>query len=122
MKRYINSLKSWLYSLIRENMDDQQVRELHLEIVTALKNILSKTNIKNANNISDIAYIKAYAYHTNIDRAARQIFCLTEIIKRVPYIKERFAQKLASYLVKHNIKTLTDSISSKKLTLFLLQV
>ncbi len=115
MKRHINSLKSWLYSLIRENMDDQQVRELHLEIVTALKNILSKTNIKNANNISDIAYIKAYAYHTNIDRAARQIFCLTEIIKRVPYIKERFAQKLASYLVKHNIKTLTDSISSKKL-------
>jgi len=115
MKRNIQVLKIRSYAFLRKSVHDSKIRDLHLQVVSALKTIISNTNIKNAENISDIAFIKAISFNTNIDRAARYILLLIETFRKVPLISETLAAKLAYYIVKINVRVLRKSYLSKRL-------
>ena len=115
MNRNIQILKRRSYAFLRKSVHDSEIRDLHLKVVSAFKKIISNTDIKNAENISDIAFIKAISFNTNIDRAARYILLLTETIRKVPLISEALAAKLACYIVKINVKILRKSYLSKRL-------
>ena len=115
MKRNFQIFKIRSYAFFRKSVNDSKVRDLHLEVVNALKTIISNTDINNAAHIADIAFIKSISFNTNIDRAARYILLLTEKIRKVPLISEVLAAKLAFYLVKSNVKILKKSYLSKRL-------
>ena len=115
MKRNIQILKIRSYTALRKSVHDSKVRDLHLKVVRTIKTTISKTDIKNAEIISDIAFIKTISFNTNIDRAARYILLLTETIRKVPLVSESLAAKLAFYIVKSNVKILRKSYLSKRL-------
>ena len=116
MKRNIRLLKIRSYAFLRKSVHDSKVRDLHSKVVRAVKTTILKTDINNAAIVSEIAFIKAISFNTNIDRAARYILLLTETIRKVPFISDGLAAKLAYYIVKINVKIiLKKSYLSKRL-------
>ena len=115
MKRNIQIFKIRSYAFLRKFLAESKIRDLHLQVVNAVKTTISDTDINNSANISDIAFIKSISFNTNIDRAARYILLLTETIKKVPLISESLAAKLAFYLVKINVKIFSKSYQEKRL-------
>ena len=113
MKRNIQIFKIRSYAFLRKFLAESKIRDLHLQVVNAVKTTISDTDINNSANISDIAFIKSISFNTNIDRAARYILLLTETIKKVPLISESLAAKLAFYLVKINVKIFSKSYQEK---------
>ena len=100
---------------MRIAIDDKDVEDLHFKIVAKVKKLLSDTNVVNSNLLSDISFIKTYSYHTNIDRAARQIFCIEILLNKYLPINRKLSRKIAFFLLRRNIKKLNESFLTKKL-------
>ncbi len=100
---------------MRLAIDDKDVEALHYRIVAKVKKLLSDTNVDNSNLLSDISFIKTYSYHTNIDRAARQILCIENRLNKFLFINKKLSKKIASLLIRKNIKKLSKSFLAKKL-------
>ena len=100
IKNLISSSKNSLYNSMRIAIDDKDVEDLHFKIVAKkVKKLLSDTNVVNSNLLSDISFIKTYSYHTNIDRAARQIFCIEILLNKYLPINRKLSRKIAFFFV-----------------------
>tara|TARA_Y100000768_G_scaffold521_1_gene395 strand:+ start:29931 stop:31547 length:1617 start_codon:yes stop_codon:yes gene_type:complete len=115
IKSLISSSKNSFYNSVRLAIDDKDVEALHFRIVDKVKKLLSDTSVDNSNVLSDISYIKTYSYHTNIDRAARQILCIQSRLNKLPFINKKLSKKIASFFIRRNVKKLSKSLLSKKL-------
>ena len=115
IKNLISSSKNSFYNSLRLAIDDKDVEVLHFRIVDKVKKLLSDTSVDNSNVLSDISYIKTYSYHTNIDRAARQILCIESNLNKFPFINKKLSNIIASFFILRNVKKLSKSLLSKKL-------
>lgn len=114
IKSKIITLKKYIYRCSRKYSSNYQIRKLHDDVIKISKKILFDTNIKLADKASEIAYIKFYSFHTNIDQSARQILCISNWLAKASYINYNFWIKLVSILVATNVRSLNHSFISKK--------